>query len=1163
MTVYYVDATSGSDSNTGKGADSAWQSVAKVNSIKFQPGDEILFKTGDTYHEALIPRSSGTADNPITFGSYGDGPAPVFEGSYDLSQAQWTESSPGSNVWTASFTPRDGMAPDAVYCDNTPLGLKVAGCGDVCNSGQWSYSDGKLTIWSDNDPSDGSVEAQTESRLLKILGVNHVTVENLHFTQAGEGVAVYNTIGVKLINLEVDHNYTNGLEISKSTGLVVEGGEYHDNGRITQWYNSGHGIMINKDSWGNVVDGVASYGNAEDGVQFFADAGNGNVIRNSTLYGNNEDGIDIKKGSQTIEDSVIYGNKQEGINVHDWAGITYIFDNIVSGLRHGMDVSEWASVVSSGNIYEGIAKNAVKIWSLYGNTSSFSNDIFTTGNSSNPIFLNQSSVAHILHDVLQLPGYDWRAALLGSAQGTPQADELTLSGSTQSIDLGDGNDCLSVSSEGLAGLQALHGGNGTDQLCLTGGGTFDLNQPETFDGIESVSIVAGGEVILRDDVSLTVTGSDAVDVVFLGAAGDNVALGGGDDAVHATAATLNGEDVLQGGDGIDMLVLEGGGLFDLNLPAGLDGFEWVSLDDGGVLILRDGATTTVFGSAGQDAVFLGTGEEYLDLGGGDDIVHATAAKLNAGDVLRGGTGTDTLILDGGGTFDLTASAQLDGFERVSLTGGGTLVLRPGGSLSVLGSNAQDVVVLGSGINSIDLSGGNDAVLATSWTLNAGDGLQGGTGDDTLSLTGGGVFDLRSLARFDGFEHVSLAGGGILMLRDDVDVEVVGSTAQDIVVLGSGSDNLDLGGGDDSVHATSATLAGDVLRGGAGSDTLYLDGGGIFDLSTLGGLSGFEHIVLADQGSTVILGAQTLAIEVEGGIGTDTLYLRGGGTFDLSTLGGLSGFERIALADEDSTVILGGEPSTIEVHGGAGNDRLIGGAGDDDMHGGSGDDLLHGGTGMDILNGGTGFDVVSYAGSSAGVQINLATGLATRGDAAGDVLVDIEGLIGSDHTDVLVGDSTANSLSGQGGNDSLNGRAGDDTMFGGDGNDALTGLTGTDRMAGGNGDDVITGGAARDFLSGDAGADRFVFATKDSGAAATTRDVISDFSQAGHDQIDLSGMTSLHFVGTDAFSYSVGELRYAIAGGFTLIEGDANGDGRADFQIEVSGTVHFTAADFVL
>jgi len=96
-----------------------------------------------------------------------------------------------------------------------------------------------------------------------------------------------------------------------------------------------------------------------------------------------------------------------------------------------------------------------------------------------------------------------------------------------------------------------------------------------------------------------------------------------------------------------------------------------------------------------------------------------------------------------------------------------------------------------------------------------------------------------------------------------------------------------------------------------------------------------------------------------------------------------------------------------VSGGAGNDSVVGTAGHDILSGGDGNDTLSGGLGADDLYGGSGVDTVSYAGSASGITVNLAIGVGTRGDAAGDRLLDVENVIGSAYDDIIsVGTGTS-------------------------------------------------------------------------------------------------------------------------------------------------------------
>jgi Ca2+-binding RTX toxin-like protein len=181
----------------------------------------------------------------------------------------------------------------------------------------------------------------------------------------------------------------------------------------------------------------------------------------------------------------------------------------------------------------------------------------------------------------------------------------------------------------------------------------------------------------------------------------------------------------------------------------------------------------------------------------------------------------------------------------------------------------------------------------------------------------------------------------------------------------------------------------------------------------------------------------------------------------------------------------------DLFGGAGNDTLYGRAGNDRLYGGTENDLLIGGEGADLLDGGSGFDRISYETSSQGVTIDLNANRGFGGDAEDDIYVSIEGAIGSNHADVIVGN------------------AGDNTLVGGAGND---------QIIGGIGEDVIIGGAGDDRLTGDTNGvierDVFVF-SRESGV-----DTIVDFQQ-GFDKIDLR---AFGFAGAEPFGPG-GKLAY--------------------------------------
>lgn len=134
-------------------------------------------------------------------------------------------------------------------------------------------------------------------------------------------------------------------------------------------------------------------------------------------------------------------------------------------------------------------------------------------------------------------------------------------------------------------------------------------------------------------------------------------------------------------------------------------------------------------------------------------------------------------------------------------------------------------------------------------------------------------------------------------------------------------------------------------------------------------------------------------------------------------------------------------------GTSGDDVLVGSSDQDRIDGFAGNDTLIGGAGGDYMDGGAGIDTASYAGSASGVQIWLPSGdsygFGSGGDAAGDILQNIENLIGSNHGDRLNGSDIDNRLDGGAGDDLLNGETGNDTLIGGAGADTLNGGEGID------------------------------------------------------------------------------------------------------------------------
>jgi Ca2+-binding RTX toxin-like protein len=609
-------------------------------------------------------------------------------------------------------------------------------------------------------------------------------------------------------------------------------------------------------------------------------------------------------------------------------------------------------------------------------------------------------------------------------RGSAQADTLTGSTGDNEIDGGAGNDII----RGEAGNDTIAGGAGADDL--DGGDGLDwLDYSGSVEAV-TVSLAGGtgsggdaqGDVIQNFE---NIRGTAAADTV-VGSAGSNILEGkAGDDTLEGGA----GEDWLYGGIGLDTASYQSsavGVTVDLSLAAGA---AQISLGDASGDRLHD--IENVTGSAFDDTLI-----------GSNRVVDSTGLVLSSGNnTLKGGAGADTIS---GGSGD----DKLHGDE-----GADTLSGDDGDDILIGGSGA-DILTGGAGSDTVDYS---SSALGVTVSLLAGTGTSGDADGDQLSgienLTGSAFADTLT---GDGLANMLNGGAG-----DDV---LDGGLGDDVLIGGSGADQLIGGDGTDTASYQTATSAVTVNLGNVSLNTGDAQGDTYTGIEILRG-SSFNDTLTGSTGDETIIGGAG-ADTLNGGDGNDTLsYVTSlqGVSVNLktkTTSGGdaqgdvISNFENVSGSAGNDVLI--GDDLANRLLGNAGNDGLSGGAGADILLGGDGDDILIGGADGDTLDGGSGVDTLDYAGSTAGVTIDLLSNTATGGHATGDVISGFENITGSAHNDNLTGDGGNNKLVGGAGNDNLLGDAGNDDLSGGTGNDTLTGGAGNDvyRFAKGDGADTI-------------------------------------------------------------------------------------------------------------
>ncbi len=407
--------------------------------------------------------------------------------------------------------------------------------------------------------------------------------------------------------------------------------------------------------------------------------------------------------------------------------------------------------------------------------------------------------------------------------------------------------------------------------------------------------------------------------------------------------------------------------------------------------------------------------------------------------------------------------------------------------AIFGTSSDDTLTGSPDPDCIIGLGGNDSLNGGGGT----DNIAGGAGNDTLfsvweeaaTLDGGAGTDTISYKNYPFEVTVNLSTSTFPGSDTVSNFESVTGSALHDTLTGDGSANVLTGGrGNDFLEGLAG---GDTLWGEDGNDTLsYASSDAAVNVDLLartasGGHAagdswgGIENLIGSAHADTLTGG--DLDNVIEGGAGGDTLS----GGFGADTLSYASSYRYVSVSFADNTAEDGhAEGDTI-----SGFERFLGSDGGDWFEGDANDNVIYGSAGRDDYDGGGGNDTLTYASFNTGVIVNV--------KGQGDIVSNIEIIIGSDYDDILNGDSVDNTISGGEGIDRISGGAGADTLNGGNGNDKIWGGSGADTIDGGSGGDTA-------YYSGS--------------PAAVTVNLTTNINTGGHAQGDT--LTNInHIVGS--------------------------------------------------
>ena len=649
-------------------------------------------------------------------------------------------------------------------------------------------------------------------------------------------------------------------------------------------------------------------------------------------------------------------------------------------------------------------------------------------------------------------------------------------------------------------------------------------------------------------------GEDGHDRIFGGRGNDTLNGGAGNDHLWGNG----GADTFMGGLGNDMFYADPSD----NFSGAEDNMMGSGMDTISFELLKAAVTDGNDGNDGDGTYTLAANiENLIGTSENDNLTGNNLSNTIEGgdgaDMLRGGTNdtdeTDTLSYESSDRrvrVDLGNSSASGGHAQGDDIGTDEF-------MHLIGSAYDDVLTGSNGNNTLKGLAGDDEIIGGDGndTVEGGAGadeMNGGSPEGSGGTNADGEMDTLSYASSDAGVMVNLAaltasgghaeGDEIVGERDayDPDGDEGDKDPVDVATFENvtGSDHDDRLTGDHRMNVLMGGKGNDTLRGLAGADTLH--GGPGAD--TLDGGSSISNPNDLEDNQTQHLDVASYA------------HAMAGVTVNMDTMKGTAGD-----AEGDTLVNI---------------EKVVGSNHDDMFIAGSKADNIDGGGNPDMKPKG---DTVSYELSEDGVQVNLGEDLpedilsldnGRDSYAADDTLADIENLTGSNHKDILIGDSGANNtliggggddqLFGMGGTNHLHGNAGNDTLTGGDGADTLMGGDGRDTLVGGDGNDTLNGGAGDDDLTGGEGQDTFVFGPDDGNGD----DVITGLTNLDNDAINLSAYADISDDGSnllkhiDIFGGNVRIDLTEFGGGKIILDGVTDLDDIGD----VDGEGKLTALD---
>jgi len=331
--TYFIDATGGNDANNGLTKQTAWQTLGKVNSYLFAPGENVLFKRGERWKGSLKISSSGTADMPIVFGAYGDGPLPIIDAT--KLTAGWTAL--GNNLYSLPW-----WIPDANTTRYFRPSVLVYGGEPMPPVYTLTFAD--LT----DAPAPNNILLQKsfwKTMIVTSADINENTVSGLSIYDGWNTTNPVNALPSRVATIETNPSETPPIDVTPKLSSLTEPGHWY-------WYENTLYLYSEIPPDGMEVEVVSQLYAIDSNQKDYI------TIQDLAVRSGISAGVILQTTDHAIlRNLLIYdtGMLHWGAGITVWnANNNTIADNeIRSTLKHGILITAWFDVLTSGNTISG------------------------------------------------------------------------------------------------------------------------------------------------------------------------------------------------------------------------------------------------------------------------------------------------------------------------------------------------------------------------------------------------------------------------------------------------------------------------------------------------------------------------------------------------------------------------------------------------------------------------------------------------------------------------------------------------------------------------------------------------------------------------------------------------------------------------------------------